>query len=70
MVPRLELIAAIRADNSAAAARVKSLATGKPGSVAVLPLYGIINQRAIGRCLRAVWHFGAGIHAAVPPGRQ
>ncbi len=43
-----ELIAAIRADNSAAAARVQALSTGKPGSVAVLPLYGIINQRVSG----------------------
>lgn len=43
-----EVIAAIRAENAAAAARVKSLATGKPGSVAVLPLYGLINQRVSG----------------------
>jgi signal peptide peptidase SppA len=43
-----EIINAIRAENAAAAARVKSLATGKPGSVAVLPLYGLINQRASG----------------------
>lgn len=43
-----EVIAAIQAENAAAAARVQSLSTGKPGSVAVLPLYGIINQRASG----------------------
>ena len=43
-----EIVAAIRAENSIAAARVKSLSTGKPGSIAVLPLYGIINQRASG----------------------
>lgn len=43
-----EVIAAIRAENAIAAARVKSLSTGKPGSIAVLPLYGIINQRASG----------------------
>ena len=43
-----ELIAAIRADNIAAAARVKSLSNGKPGSIAVLPLYGLINQRVSG----------------------
>lgn len=43
-----EVIAAIRAENAVAAARVKSLSTGKPGSIAVLPLYGIINQRASG----------------------
>jgi signal peptide peptidase SppA len=43
-----EVIAAIRAENAIAAARVKSLSTGKPGSIAVLPLYGIINQRVSG----------------------
>ena len=43
-----DVIAAIRAENAAAEARVKALSTGKPGSVAVLPLYGIINQRVSG----------------------
>ena len=43
-----EVLAAIRAENAIAAARVKALATGKPGSVAVLPLYGLINQRVSG----------------------
>jgi signal peptide peptidase SppA len=43
-----ELIAAIRAENEIAAARMKSLSADKPGSVAVLPLYGIINQRVSG----------------------
>jgi signal peptide peptidase SppA len=43
-----EVIAAIRAENAIAAARVKSLSTGKPGSIAVLPLYGLINQRVSG----------------------
>jgi signal peptide peptidase SppA len=42
------VIAAIRAENQAAEARVKSLSNGKPGSVAVLHLYGIINQRGSG----------------------
>lgn len=43
-----EIIAAIRAENEIAAARMKSLSADKPGSVAVLPLYGIINQRVSG----------------------
>jgi signal peptide peptidase SppA len=43
-----EVIAAIRADNEISAARAKSLAAGAPGAVAVLPLYGIINQRYAG----------------------
>lgn len=43
-----EVIAAIRAENQIAAARVRSLSADKPGSVMVLPLYGIINQRYAG----------------------
>jgi len=43
-----EIVQAIRADNANAAARVKSLSNGKPGSIAVLPLYGMINQRVSG----------------------
>lgn len=43
-----ELVAAIRADNEISAARVRSLSADKPGSVMVLPLYGIINQRYAG----------------------
>jgi signal peptide peptidase SppA len=43
-----EIIVAIRAENEIAAARMKSLSADKPGSVAVLPLYGIINQRYAG----------------------
>jgi signal peptide peptidase SppA len=43
-----EVLAAIRQENAAAASRVKALSTGKPGSVAVLPLYGLINQRNSG----------------------
>jgi signal peptide peptidase SppA len=43
-----EVIAAIRVDNEISAARAKSLAAGAPGAVAVLPLYGIINQRYAG----------------------
>ena len=43
-----EIVAAIRAENQIAAARVQSLSADKPGSVVVMPLYGIINQRASG----------------------
>lgn len=43
-----EVIAAIRAENGIAAARLKALSSGRPGSVAVLPLYGLINQRVSG----------------------
>lgn len=43
-----EIIAAIRAENDIAAARMRSLSADKPGSVVVLPLYGIINQRYAG----------------------
>ena len=43
-----EVIAAIRAENDIAAARMRSLQADKPGSVAVLPLFGIINQRYAG----------------------
>jgi signal peptide peptidase SppA len=43
-----EVLAAIRAQNEMAAARMQSLSADKPGSVAVLPLYGIINQRVSG----------------------
>jgi signal peptide peptidase SppA len=42
------VIAAIRAENEIAAARARSMQTDKPGSVAVLPLFGIINQRYSG----------------------
>ncbi len=43
-----EIIAAIRAENKISAARVRSLSADKPGSVMVLPLYGVINQRYAG----------------------
>jgi len=43
-----EIVAAIRAENQISAARVRSLSADKPGSVMVLPLYGIINQRYAG----------------------
>lgn len=43
-----EVVAAIRAENEISAARVRSLSADKPGSVMVLPLYGIINQRYAG----------------------
>lgn len=43
-----EIVAAIRAENEISAARVRSLSADKPGSVMVLPLYGIINQRYAG----------------------
>jgi signal peptide peptidase SppA len=43
-----EIVAAIRTENAISAARVRSLSADKPGSVMVLPLYGIINQRYAG----------------------
>jgi signal peptide peptidase SppA len=43
-----EIIAVIRSENEIAAARMQQLSADKPGSVAVLPLYGIINQRYAG----------------------
>jgi len=43
-----QVIAAIRAENQLAEARMQSLSADKPGSVVVMPLYGIINQRASG----------------------
>ncbi len=43
-----QVVSAIRAENAISAARVRSLSADKPGSVMVLPLYGIINQRYAG----------------------
>jgi signal peptide peptidase SppA len=43
-----ETIQAIHAANQIAAARAKNLSSGVPGSVVVLPIYGIINQRYAG----------------------
>ncbi len=43
-----EMVAAIRAENEISAARARSLSADKPGSVMVLPLYGVINQRYSG----------------------
>lgn len=43
-----EVIAAIREQNAVSAARMQALSADKPGSVMVLPLYGIINQRSAG----------------------
>lgn len=43
-----ETIKAIHAANQVAAARAKNLTSGVPGSVVVLPIYGIINQRYAG----------------------
>jgi signal peptide peptidase SppA len=43
-----EIVAAIRAENEISAARARALSADKPGSVMVLPLYGIINQRYAG----------------------
>jgi len=43
-----EVLAAIQADNAISAARARALNADRPGSVVVLPLYGIINQRAAG----------------------
>ena len=43
-----EIVAAIRSENTIAAARMQSLSAGTPGSIMVIPLYGIINQRASG----------------------
>lgn len=42
------VVDAIRAENAISAARMQSLSADKPGAVAVLPLYGIINQRYSG----------------------
>lgn len=41
-----EMVAAIRAENKVAAARAQNIASSSKGSVAVLPLYGLIMHRA------------------------
>jgi signal peptide peptidase SppA len=43
-----ETIAAIRAQNEVSAARAQNVAAAGAGSIAILPLYGIINQRYSG----------------------
>jgi len=43
-----DVVAAIRSENAIAAARMQSLSAGTPGSVMVMPLYGVINQRGSG----------------------
>jgi capsid assembly protease len=43
-----ETVAAIRAQNEVSAARAQNIAAAGSGSVAILPLYGIINQRYSG----------------------
>jgi signal peptide peptidase SppA len=43
-----EVVAAIKAQNEVAAARAQNVATSGQGSVAVIPIYGIINQRYSG----------------------
>jgi len=43
-----DIVAAIQAQNAVSAARQQNLATAGAGSVAVIPIYGIINQRYSG----------------------
>ena len=43
-----DLVAQIRAENEISAARAQNVSTAGAGSVAVMPLYGIINQRYAG----------------------